>query len=317
MTAVAASVRSGSLTGRSRFRRPSVRRTHSDGPIPPLSARLQLVRAVLVMLFVLAVGLLVHLTVVSSLQHSAAQGRAFDDFRERLAKGTAPIGPTDEENRNLALGTPVAFIEIPSLGLEQVVGEGTTSGVLMDGPGHRRDSPLPGQVGTSIVMGRRAAFGGSFSEIGTLQPGDVITVTTGQGVFEYSVIGVRIEGSPVPPAPPPNTSRLLLVTAAGRPFVPNGVLRVDAELTGTAVGGAPRTVTAATLPAAETIMHGDTSTLWALALWLQALIGLTLVAVWSWHRWGRPQTWVVLAPPLFLVGLAVAGEITRLLPNLL
>lgn len=318
MTAVAAASRSAALRNTARFgRRRGEPRVRSHEPVPPLSARLQLVRVVLVTVCVMAVSLLLQMTVVSSLQHSAAQGRAFDDFREQLAEGTAPIGPTDEQNRNLALGTPVAFIEIPSLGLEQVVGEGTTSGVLMDGPGHRRDSPLPGQVGTSIVMGRRAAFGGPFSGIATLQPGDAITVTTGQGVFEYSVIGVRPEGAPVPPPPAANTSRLVLVTAAGRAFVPNGVLRVDAELTGTAVGGAPRTVTAATLPASETIMHGDTSTLWALALWLQALIGLTLAAVWSWHRWGRPQTWVVLAPPLFLVGLAAAGEITRLLPNLL
>lgn len=318
MTAVASAVRSGTRLSPMRRRRTTVRSAvHTGGAVPPLSPRLQLLRGVLMVLFVLAIGLLLQLAIVSSLQHSAAQGRAFDDFREELAKGTASVGPTDEQNRNIGLGTAVAFMEIPSIGLKQVVGEGTTSGVLMDGPGHRRDSPLPGQVGTSIVLGRRAAFGGPFSEIGSLQPGDAITVTTGQGVFTYAVIGVRPEGSPVPPPPAANTSRLLLVTAAGRAFIPNGVMRVDAELIGTAVGGAPRTVTAATLPAAETIMHGDNGTLWALALWLQALIGLTIAAMWSWHRWGRAQTWVVFVPSLLLVGLAVAGEITRLLPNLL
>lgn len=324
MTATVAASRSAVLQPFSRFGRRRAerreqrgRRQPSNEPIPPLGPRLQFVRAVLVTLFVLAIGLLLQVTVVSSLQHSAAQGTAFDDLREQLALGTAPIGPVDEQNRNLELGTPVAFMEIRALGLKQVVLEGTTSGVLMDGPGHRRDSPLPGQVGTSIVLGRRAAYGGPFSDIQTLRPGDVITFTTGQGVFDYSVIGVRPEGSPVPPPPAAGSSRLLLVTAAGRAFMPNGVMRVDAELKGTAVGGAPRTVAAAGLPKSETIMHGDTGTLWALALWLQALIGLSVATVWSWHRWGRLQTSIVFTPALVLVGLYVAGEIVRLLPNLL
>ena len=64
-------------------------------------------------------------------------------------------------------------------------------------------------------------------------------------------------------------------------------------------------------------MAGDTRTLWVLAFWLQALIALSLAAVWAWHRWGRAQTWVVMLPPLLLVGLAASGEVARMLPNLL
>ena len=64
-------------------------------------------------------------------------------------------------------------------------------------------------------------------------------------------------------------------------------------------------------------MGSDPSTLWALALWLQALIGLSVGAVWGWHRWGRAQAWVVFLPPLLLVGLMTTSELTRLLPNLL
>ena len=64
-------------------------------------------------------------------------------------------------------------------------------------------------------------------------------------------------------------------------------------------------------------MAGDSDTLWVLAFWLQALILLSLAVVWSWHRWGRAQTWVVLFSPLLFVGLAASGEVARLLPNLL
>jgi sortase (surface protein transpeptidase) len=286
------------------------------GDVPALGPRLQLARTALVIVAVLSTTLLLQLLIISSLQQSAAQERAFDSLRSQIARGVAPVGPTDADGRVLAAGAPVAFMEIPEIGLRQVIGEGTTSSVLFDGPGHRRDTPLPGQVGVSVVFGRRATFGGPFRRIGELETGDAIVVTTGQGVFEYSVIGVRREGDPLPPAPEPGTSRLLLATADGRPFLPNGVLRVDADLTGDAVGGAPRLVTATDLAADEQLMAADTNTLFALVLWLQALIALALAAVWSWHRWGRPQTWIVFLPPLLLVGLATSGEVARLLPNL-
>ena len=57
--------------------------------------------------------------------------------------------------------------------------------------------------------------------------------------------------------------------------------------------------------------------MWALALWLQAMIALALGAAWAWHRWGRAQAWIVFIPPLVLVGLYVSNEAARLLPNLL
>ena len=217
-----------------------------------------------------------------------------------------------------ALGTPVAFIEIPSIGLRQVVGEGTAASELLHGPGHRRDTPLPGQVGTSVVFGRRAAFGGPFSRIAELTKGAEIKVTTGQGAdFTFRVIAVRRDGDPAPAAAARGTSRLTLVTAAGRAFFPEGVLRVDADLEGQAVVGPARLISASGLPAPERLMAGDTRTLWALALWLQALIALSIGAVWAWHRWGRVQTWIVFLPALLLVGLCVSGEAARLLPNLL
>jgi sortase (surface protein transpeptidase) len=284
--------------------------------IPPLSARLELVRAALMMVFIVSFTLLVQLVWVSTWQAKSAQKQAYDRFGAELAQGTAPIGPTDAEGRELAPGAPVALVEIPAIGVKQVVAEGTAPGVLFGGPGHRRDTPLPGQAGTSVLYGRRATFGGPFRRIGELDSGDVVRVTTGQGVFQYRVLGVRKEGDPVPPAPAAGASRLLLATAAGRPYLPDGVLRVDADLDGTPVGGPARLVTTAELPAVERLMAADTGTLWVLAFWLQALTLVVLAAVWAWHRWGHAQAWVVFVPPLLLVGLAVAGEAARLLPNL-
>ena len=287
------------------------------GGIPPLSSRLQVARAALIVVCILSISMLLQLFVLGSLQQSSAQDRSFDKFRGQLANGVAPIGPTDSQNRVLTPGTPVAYIEIPEIGLRQVVGEGSTASVLFSGPGHRRDTPLPGQAGTSIVMARRAAFGGPFAEIDNLEQGDEIIATTGQGVYTFEVIGVRLEGDPVPAPLEVGSARLLLATASGRPFMPDGIVRVDAQLTGAATAGPARLVTAASLPRSEQMMGADTSTLWVLVLWLQALTALSLGAVWAWHRWGQAQAWIVCLPPLLLVGLATSGEVARLLPNLL
>lgn len=283
--------------------------------IPPLSPRLVVVRAALIVVAVVTTCLLLYILFVSGLQGRAKQQRSFDRFRSALAEGTAPIGPA-VDGRELAPGTGVAFLEIPSIGVSQVVGEGSRGVDLMGGPGHRRDTPLPGQVGTSVILGRQGTFGGPFSRLGDLKVGAKIKVTTGQGESEFIVTGLRSGGDPAPPPLKKGSGRLLLVTASGRRFMSSGVLRVDADLVTPALPAVARSVTAKSLPASEQAMGTDPSTIWALAMWLQALTLLAVGAVWSWHRWGPAQAWVVFLPPVALVGIFVAGQGARLLPNL-
>jgi sortase A len=283
----------------------------------PLAEGLALTRAVLVFVGALAVGLVLQLALISSIQQRSAQQRAFDRYRGELANGTAPIGPTDTKGRLLAPGSPVAYLEVPSIGIRQVVVEGTSAGALFTGPGHRRDTPLPGQAGVSLIMGRRAAYGGPFAHIGRLEPGAIVHVTTGEGVFDYRVVDVRHAHDRMPAAVKAGSGRLILATAAGRPFVPSDVLWVDADLTVPAIAPSPGRIATGALPASDLPMAADTSTLWTLALWLQALIIVVLAGIWAWHRWGRAKAWIVFLPPLLLVGLEAAGEAAKLLPNLL
>lgn len=287
------------------------------GTVPTLAPRLRMARATLAFLCIIAQSLLLQLVLVSTVQQRASQQRAFEAFRSELAQGIAPIGTSGLNGRPLVHGSPVAYLEIPSIGLKQVVVEGTASSDLFTGPGHRRDTPLPGQPGVSVLMGRKAAYGGPFKEIERLRPEAMIHVTTGQGRFDYRVTGVRREGERVPPAPAAGAGRLTLVTAAGRAFVPSGVARVDADLVSPTVSGASRPIDGSSLPAAEQVMGADTGTLWALALWLQALLVVVLGAAWAWHRWGRARTWAVFLGPLAFVGISASGEAARLLPNLL
>ncbi|MFC4035912.1 sortase [Streptomyces polygonati] len=282
-----------------------------------LPAGPQLARGALLTLAALLLGLTAQILLISPLQHRAAQQRAFDELREQLALGTAPVAQTDRNGHLLAPGTPVAILTIPHLHVHQVVLEGTDPRVLTDGPGHRRDTPLPGQAGTSVLMGRAAAYGGPFGDLGSLRPGDTFTVTTGQGKASYRVLDLRRAGDPLPAPIAAGKGRLVLLTATGTPYLPSGLLRVDADLTSATDPTPPATIQTGTLPTSEEPMGALSGIPWPMVMWLQALALVSIAAVWAWHRWGRHQTWIVFAPVVAFLGLRVAGQVTELLPNLM
>jgi hypothetical protein len=55
----------------------------------------------------------------------------------------------------------------------------------------------------------------------------------------------------------------------------------------------------------------------SLLLWLIGLAVVLGAAVWTWHRRGHLQAWIVFGAPLALVWFFVADQVTRVLPNLL
>ncbi|QEO10789.1 sortase [Protaetiibacter larvae] len=267
--------------------------------------------AVVLLAFVLDVG------VVSHLQHAVAQQQLYNTLRAQLAEGVLPVSEGNVDDILLADGVPVAYLEIPEIGLREVIVEGSDSGTLMSGPGHRRDTVLPGQEGFSVILGRAAAFGGPFSRIQELPPGSEFTVVTGQGEQTFRTIGVRYAGDPTPPAVQPGESRLVLQTARGVSFLPSGVMYLDAELVGDAQARGARQTTVASLPDADLALGVDTSTVWALVFALQFLIAVELAAVLTRPRIGPRKAWIVFAPLITLGGLWVATQLVLLLPNLL
>jgi LPXTG-site transpeptidase (sortase) family protein len=265
----------------------------------------------------LAFGLLLDIGPIGDLRHARDRETGYAALRLALADGTAPTGQTDQDGKMLQLGTPVALLRIPELGLTEVVREGTTSGVLELGPGHRRDTPLPGQAGASVLMARESGFGGPFGTLDQLAPGDTFTLTTGQGRQLYRVLDVRRAGDPVPPTLASGRGRLVLMTASGTAFAPDGVLQVDADLISRVRPAPARPLTAQQLDPSELPMHGETAAWVPLVLWgeglLLAAVGVTLARV----RWGRWQAWTVGVPVLGALGLCVADQVVRLLPNLI
>jgi sortase A len=285
-------------------------------PPPAVKPELKLAGQVLGIVAVLALSFLVELTVLGNLRHDRDQVALAAEFRIELAQTTAPVGPLDDANKALAAGVPVALLDIPSLGLREVVVEGTSSGTLMSGPGHRRDTPLPGQVGTSVITGRRATYGGPFGSINQLHTGDQITATTGQGKHSFKVLDVRHAGDPLPPTLSRGQGRLTLVTTDGPALQPTDVLRVDAALVSEAQSR-PAQLPSAALPPVDALMAGDTSTLLSVVGWAILLVAAAVATVWVRFSTGLWQAWVIGLPVLIALGLTASDDIAALLPNLL
>ncbi len=264
----------------------------------------------------LAGWILLYMTVLSAVQESHSQHQLYDDLRQSLAGGTAPIGGS------IRAGTPVALLDIPQAGVHGVVVvEGTASGQLRSGPGHLRDTPLPGQAGVSVLMGRSSMFGAPFAQIAQLQSGDLITVTTGQGVFKYRVSDVRQNGDPAPASQTETAGRLTLITSTGSGWragwAPNTAVYVDALLSGKASpapAGRPTAVSHAEEP-----LQGDTSegTYIQILLALQLTVAVAVGMVWAWSRWNHWQVWLGGIPVLLASVWVLSSVSIQMLPNLL
>lgn len=250
---------------------------------------------------------------LGSLARQRVQDELYADLRGRLAAATAPVDQPIEP------GSAVGVISVPRLSLEDVVVEGTTSAQTLVGPGHRRNTPLPGQAGVSVVLGRAAAYGGPFGGLGSLLPGDRIDVTTGLGVAHFTVRDLRRAGDPRPPAPPAGAARLTLVSAEGSGFLsalrPRTVVYVDADLQGSPFASGSGAYPP--LTEAEPPMAWDPSALPMLTLCLAVLTGGLLGVLRLGQRFRAVQVWVVAAPILIAVLWVTTDALMRVLPNLL
>ena len=274
----------------------------------PLPAAFFVAISVLVSLSALALWGAVYTLVLGSVQEHRAQHVLYAEFRGQVTEGTAPVGG------RIAPGAPVAMLEAPGAGLRHLmVVEGTASGDLEAGPGHRRDSPLPGEAGTSFILGRSRTFGAPFARIGSLRKGDPITVQTGEGTFKFSVDAVRRPGDSLS-AFDAGTARLTLVSSEPTRGGARQILYVDATLKGTAQPASTGRPTS--IPVAERQMQGDRRALLPVVFWLAAMLVVVVAGSLSRLRWGLRQTAVVGLPLVVASAWGVAETATHLLPNL-
>jgi len=94
-------------------------------------------------------------------------------------------------------GTVVAEIQIPAIGVDQYVVEGTTESDLSKGPGHYIGTAMPGQAGNVAIAGHRTTNGAPFNGLGRLVRGDrIILITVFGQSLTYVVAGTPQAVSP-------------------------------------------------------------------------------------------------------------------------
>jgi sortase A len=84
----------------------------------------------------------------------------------------------------LTTGALIGRVEIPRVGVFAIVREGDDSGTLRHAVGHIPDTALPGEPGNAGLAGHRDTF---FRGLKGVRAGDRITLTTTNGVLEYTV----------------------------------------------------------------------------------------------------------------------------------
>lgn len=280
---------------------------------PPLAApttapwsRRRLVGTCLLAFGGLVVAFGVYLFGLSSAQHTRDQAALQREIRTQIASAQAPIGGVIEE------GAPVALLQIPAVGLEAAVVEGSDAATLKRAPGHLRTSPLPGQEGNSVLLGRRLTQGGSFGRIHELTKGDEITVVTGQGEQVFAVARVRTAAADDADVFDPGEDPTLTLVTSSSLFSDERLI-VEATLDGDPVpapGGQPISVGQEELGA-----RGTTAQLAGLFLWAQTLLLFAVATVFLYRRWRAWPSYLITTPVLVAVLWLVFENVSLLLPS--
>ena len=216
----------------------------------------------------------------------------------------------------IPVGTPVASIEIPKIGLRRIVAEGTTSDDLRKGPGHLRSTPLPGQHGNAVIAGRRTTYGGAFADLGKLRIGDQINVTTPFGAFHYLVHDVETLASGDPDRLGATMTDNLTLTTSDPPYRANKRLVVVGRLQGKASKYVDP-LRQSKVDKVEGSFFGDAGKAWP-ALGYELLLFVVLIASRTlYNRWAKWPTYLISTPIVLAVAFAWLQAMVGLLPSTL
>jgi sortase A len=221
-----------------------------------------------------------------------------------------------------AAGDPVGIIRIDKIGVDKVVVEGTSVPDLRKGPGHYAGSPMPGQVGNAAIAGHRTTYGAPFGDLDQLARGDMISVQTLTGTWEYVVLpdyprNVNPDQTEVlDPTTDPTTGQplaTLTLTTCEPKYTASQRLVVQALLTANAhplpsSGDRPQLVLDTGLSG------GDES---RTPVVISGLIAVAVGGLWwlFFHRHPRWTTWVLGAIPFLIALFVFYTYLERVLPN--
>jgi sortase A len=93
----------------------------------------------------------------------------------------------DRFEPHLQEGHAIGRIKIDRIGLSIVVVQGTDTASLEKGPGHYRNTPIPGQPGTVAIAGHRTTYLAPFRHIDEIRDGDEVRIEMPYAAFTYTV----------------------------------------------------------------------------------------------------------------------------------
>ena len=137
----------------------------------------------LVALGLIAAGLaMLTYPLATDLYAARAQARLRAEFTAGVARAQhGRAGPVGQSHA-------LAVIEIPAIGLDEVVVEGVQPDDLRAGPGHYAGTPPPCTAGNVALAGHRTTYGKPFNQLDQLTPGETITLITRQASCVYQVL---------------------------------------------------------------------------------------------------------------------------------
>lgn len=278
----------------------------TDDETTPVAARRSgpnPVVVVVVGVLVLAVLLLVFEHWVTTVQEARSQTTLLQQMKKTLssaAEGGAAPRPHP--------GQAVGLLEIPAIGVEKVVVEGTSSRRLQAGPGRAPDSAWPGQPGDTLILGRRSTYGKPFANLEQLKTGDHIVLTTGSGQFTYVVQDGIARAKP-------NSTRATLTLATSSPaLLSDSTQTVVAKLDGKPLLTGRKVEAAKTVAVApEVAFVREPGAVIAAAIWAVLLVVVLVLAARLY--WRSPWlAWLLTTPVVVALLFCLFGSLDRLLP---
>jgi len=223
---------------------------------------------------VIAAGFGLFEFVVAGVIHDARQKHLGADFAAPAAR--------------VRVGDALAVIQIPKIGVNEVVSEGDGPGQLRAGPGHRALTPRFGRPGSAVVVGYRTRYTGPFARLKDLTAGDqiVVQMRNEESAILYQVTGSeRVSQMPDQAPLAGADSQLALVTATSG-FFKGQYLVVIAKPVATqppasgavppAKATQPESTQAAAPAIGGTAFRGGPA--WLIPLWVALVIGAVAIA---------------------------------------
>ncbi len=118
-----------------------------------------------------------------------AMYRSQRNLEAEWERQSAAVSETVSRRPALREDQMLTRIVVPKINVDSIVVEGVSRRELSAGPGHMKQTAIPGEIGNAVITAHRDTF---FRHIYELNPGDQIQVRRGVRTFTFTVTGKKV-----------------------------------------------------------------------------------------------------------------------------